>query len=550
MQVTKSSAMAQALNDHKCTLLKFLVIAIAVIAIYFQDLNIIFRGALTSESAFHIIAIPFLFAFLVYRKRKMVNASLMPVEDTRVFFKKYFSLIIGVVLCAVAMLTYWYGSYSFMPLEFHMVTLPFLAAGLILILFNPQTLKHLFFPVSFLVFLTPPPSELLFGVGSTLAELSAVVSNALVNVCGIHATLSSSTVGPVITILRPDSTLIPFNVGVACSGIYSLIGFTIFALFIAYITAGKLFTKLFLFALGIPFMILLNILRITVILAIGYHYGETLALELFHSMGATIFMFIGVFILLGMREKVVKKPPPLVPCPECVSIPPSSLAHFCSTCGKVFKHPKINLTKLDITKIAGILIVTMLLLSIQAPTFALTEGPAEVLSQTSQGLQVDGQSIGILPDIDGYTLRYSYRDTSYEQITGNDAAMVYVYNPIDKSNLSIWVAIQVGPSVIDQHRWETCLINVPLSKGNAARVTQFDLRDIRLQDNPPMTSRFFVFQYPDSNQIQAVLYWYQTATFSVDGTSQTKSVMISLITYLNSADMIEAAENQQLPVAQ
>ncbi len=57
------------------------------------------------------------------------------------------------------------------------------------------------------------------------------------------------------------------------------------------------------------------------------------------------------------------------------------------SCGKIIKYPKIKLTKNDIVKIAGIAIVIGLLLSIQAPVFALTEGPAEILVQTPSGMQ-------------------------------------------------------------------------------------------------------------------------------------------------------------------
>lgn len=550
MQEDKSRVMASALNHHRFAVaLKFLVIPAVVIALYFQDLSMIFSGALTTESTFHVLAVPFIVAFLIYRKRKMVNASLSSTESNKNVFQKYFSLLVGITLCATALLTYWYGSYSFMPLEFHMATLPFLTAGLILILFNTQTLKHLFFPVAFLIFLTPPPSELLFSVGSALANLSAVASNALTNVFGISATLSSSNVGPIITILRPDGASIPFNVSVACSGIYSLIGFVLFAVVIAYLTAGKLRNKLLILVIGIPFMILLNIIRITVILMIGYSYGEALALEIFHSMGATILMFIGTLILLGISEKVIKKPAPIAPCPDCTPSSKNFSTHFCSTCGKVFKYPKIKLNRVDVTKIFGIAMVTIILLSIQAPTFAVTQGPTEVFSQTFQGSRVSNQN-AVLPDIDGYNLSYSYRDTAYEQTSGNDMAIVYNYRSEDSSKLPIQVAIQIGASSTAQHRWETCLINFPLSRGDSAKVTQLALRDIQLLDNPPMTGRFFAFQYTNSKQLQAVLYWYQTATFDVNGTSQSRSVMISLVAYVSDANMLEDVENQQVHIAQ
>src|SRR5665647_2002718 len=153
-------------------------IAVAVLAFYLQDLSMVFKGALTDESTFHILAIPFIFGYLLFRKRKMFNATLEPSQTNRRGFLKYFSLLTGITLCAIAILTYWYGSYTFTPLEIHMLTLPFLAAGLVLILFNTATLRQLIFPIAFLIFLTPPPSEILFGVGSSLASISASASNA------------------------------------------------------------------------------------------------------------------------------------------------------------------------------------------------------------------------------------------------------------------------------------------------------------------------------------------------------------------------------------
>src|SRR5450759_3330141 len=144
MQETKISTtikMVSALNQHRLAIaLKFSVITIAVVALYVQDLSVVFKGALTNESIFHILAIPFLFAYLIYRKRKMINAALQPPQTGTRGFQKYFTSLAGISLCAVAILTYWYGSYTFTPLEYHMLTLPVLAAGLTL---TPVSYTHL-----------------------------------------------------------------------------------------------------------------------------------------------------------------------------------------------------------------------------------------------------------------------------------------------------------------------------------------------------------------------------------------------------------------------
>jgi hypothetical protein len=212
--------------------------------------------------------------------------------------------------------------------------------------------------------------------------------------------------------------------------------------------------------------------------------------------------------------------------------------------------PKIKLNRPDIAKIASIAIIVVMLLSIQAPVFALTQGPAQVIYQTPSGTQVNTNTTNsLLPNVAGYTLSYVYRDTIFEQESGDDAALVYSYASPNDTTSTVWVAIQIAPSVTSEHRWETCLVNYPLSQGDTATVDQLDLRDIQIQSNPPITARYFAFQYKDTNETQVVLYWYETATFDTNGTAETKSVMISLVMYPPSTQNYTNIEAQELPFA-
>jgi hypothetical protein len=72
---------------------------------------------------------------------------------------------------------------------------------------------------------------------------------------------------------------------------------------------------------------------------------------------------------------------------------------------------------------------------------------------------------------------------------------------------------------------------------------------VQTQANPPIVSRYFAFQYRSTNQTQVVLYWYETATFTVNGTSQQKHVKMSLVTYPKSPEGVKEAENLLLPIA-
>lgn len=539
--------MASAINQHRIAIsLKFSVITIAIIALYSQDLGIVFNGALHDETTYHILVIPFLFVFLLYRKRKMVNATLQQQQTNKSGFLKYFSTLAGITLCATVILTYWYGSYTFTPLVYHLLTLPILAAGLILILFNAQALRQLVFPIAFLIFLTPPPEVIFYTIGSTLSNLTASVANTFATTFGMNSTLSSLYGSPLITLIRPDQTQMRFSVDVACSGIYSLVGFVIFALFIAYITRGRLLNKLIILIMGIPLIIALNIIRITAVLAIGYYYGDQLALQVFHTIGSAVLMFLGTILLLAITEKVFKKPKPSAPCKNCSPTIPNPPPEFCTNCGKLFNFTKAKLNKNDLAKIAGIAIIVAMLLSIQVPIFALTQGPAQIVIQTPSGEQ---GNIQILPQINGYKLDYVYRDTAFEQASGQDASLIYVYGSLNGTKPTVWVTLEIATTQSILHGWETCLITFPISKGDSPSVTQFDLRDIQTQENPPIIARYFAFQYPDTNQTEVVLYWYATAKFDINGTTQLKQVKMSLVAYIASSENVSQTENELLPIA-
>ena len=61
--------------------IKAMAILLPIIAIYLQDLLIVANEAIRSELMSHILATPFPLAYLVYRKRKMLRATI-PFETT------------------------------------------------------------------------------------------------------------------------------------------------------------------------------------------------------------------------------------------------------------------------------------------------------------------------------------------------------------------------------------------------------------------------------------------------------------------------------------
>jgi uncharacterized OB-fold protein len=281
---------------------------------------------------------------------------------------------------------------------------------------------------------------------------------------------------------------------------------------------------------------------------LGYYYGEALALQVFHLLGGWILIFLGTLLLLTISEKIFKTKiftSTGQKCSQCGS-KSKTKQDFCTSCGRILKPSSMKISKVDMVKIAAIATSVIVLMSIQTPVFALTEASPIIVIDTPSGQQV---STTILPQVPDYTLTFWYRDTDFEEKAKQDMSLVYFYSPTNQSKEPMWVAIEIASTSSSLHRWETCLITWPLSKGYQPKVTQIELRDIQLTENPPIIGRYFAFQYVATNETQAVLYWYETATFTVNSTSQQKHVKISVITYPETIEDMPNIENQMIAIA-
>ena len=524
----------------------FLLLATA--AIYWQDLTIVANEAWNSELSSHILAIPPLLVYIIYRIRKVITAttsnhltisthsSVIPIKD-----------IIGALLCLISYLIKWHGSYTFHPLEYHIISLPIFVAGLILIIFNPQTLRTLLFPVAFLAFLMPPPFELAQRAGSTLSTISTQVAYIILKTIGLPVTLASIYMSPVIYLETQSGIEIPFAIDVACSGLYSLIGYAIFAVFIAYIARGALQKRLVILAMGLPLIYILNILRIILLIVIGYVSGPTLALNLFHLLGGWTLILIGTLIIFAVSEKVLKIQILKGESESCNHNRKNKNEAYCMDCGKILKTNTNKLsTRIDAIKTILVIAIIMSLFFIKAPAFTLTEGAAEVLIQQPARGQTASK---ILPQLKGHDVRFVYRDIEYEKITGQDASLIYQYLPDNPKEPIIWVGIEIGSTQGQFHDWEGCYIVSGEDLGGELYVTQLDLRDIHILDNPPISARYFAFQSKGSNETQVILYWYTRSLFQIGEELQKKWTKISIIQFTYNPDEYQTIESELLPVA-
>ena len=504
------------------------VLIFAILVIYRYDLAIVANQALHSEQTSHVLAVPFILAYLIYRKKEMIKAA--ATVETSALNRKATRTedVAGALLCVTAYMVYWYGSYTFNPIELHMISLPLFTAGLILVIFNSEMLRQLAFPISFLLFLTPPPSKVAYETGTILATISSEVAYAFLRTTGLPVTLSY-TYGPPVIMLTPQSKpAIPFTVDLACSGVYSLTGFMLFSVFIAYISVGKLWKRAMIFLVGFPLIYALNIARIVSLVVIGYIQGAEAAMQAFHLLGGLTLTFLGTLILLFFSEKAFRLQiftrRDLKICEWCEANR-NAKEELCFECGRLLRNMSARISKKDIMKMLLLIIFVSSTILIQVPVFVLTEGPAETVLEAPSGLE---NAAKILPEISGYGLRFLLRDKSFENVSGEEASLIYLYEPIDKSKLPVWIGVEIGDSMMP-HRWEICLISWWEGHGYQPRVTLLDQRDVQLVENPPLIARFLAFQWRETGQLQVILYWYEDALFKTNSSYRNKNVKISVV---------------------
>ena len=518
------------ISTNKDILLKSAVIIFATIAVYFQDLSLIFVDAFQYEGYSYILLIPALVTYLLYRKRKILIAAISK-EDGSNRNIKNLSTLAGFLLCLLSLTLINLGSQTFTPLQYHMISLPLFVSGLILILFNLTTLCEAIFPIVFLTFLTPPPVVFLNSVGSLLSVGSTQAANTIANFVGIESWITVVSGTPAINLIRPDNQPLLLIVDVACSGIYSLVGFAVFASFLAYIVRDKFWKKIVIIAIGFPLIFFLNIIRITTIVLIGYQWGAELALEIFHILGGWVLVFLGTLLLLVISEKVFK-------------------TRIFTKAKKTTQDTNIQLSNKiqtsNVVKIAAVIVVAILIVYIQSPLFSLARGPAPLLIQTPYGQQGNPD---LFPLIDNYEIGFLYRDTDFEQISGQDFSLAFKYYPENVGDIEVDVALEVAESSISLHPWEICLVHMPVSQGYEP-VSQLDLRDVKIQEDPPIIARYFAFEEPGKPQIQLVLYYFTTAVFEIDNATERKLVKLSFITFFDNPEDLNEIEDELFPFAE
>lgn len=256
--------------------LKITIISLLIILTYYNTfIWMEDRWGQTSSYYSHGYLVPFITAFLVWRKRGCFQEA------------AYSSSTIGIVLFSIG---------AFMQIASAFVRINFTSGlsfilvllGIIFFLFGKDIGKKLLFPILFLITMVPLPLSAVASLSLKMKLFAAGCAMSLINLAGIPAIQDGSK------IFFSDSSLV---VGDICSGLKSLIALIAFGALFAYMSSLLNYMKPILFIASIPAALIANIIRILIICIVANKWGSEVATGLVHDItGILIFMI--AFILL------------------------------------------------------------------------------------------------------------------------------------------------------------------------------------------------------------------------------------------------------------
>jgi len=536
--------LANSLLTNRILFIKAAIIIGSAICFYSYDLSIVFSNAMkftTGNITNYVVTIPFLSAFIIYRKRAMlkivaskassgIDARTVRLDDAA-----------GVTLCFLALIIYFAGSGTLYTLEYHILTLPMFLAGGTLLLFDFATLRHVSVAILLTLYIQPPPGQLVSELAADLSWTSAVIVEAFLGSLGVPISLDSSLGAPALMLAPNSQDRIPFFVGEPSSGVFSTIGLSLFAVFVAYIIRGKMWKRTALFLTGFPIFYLLNTLRIAIVISLWYIWGQQVS-EAYHLISGSLMVALGTIVILIIGEKVFRlkigkkeiRAAKCNICEKCSKIPEP----FCFVCGRLVSNLKQSFDMKTVERVAVLMFILLLGVAVNIENNSPNGANSTRLSDLDISTIKGPETIGyFFPVIDGWNQKFAYRDQKIESILNQDAALAYLYTTnsdriklndgttmlVDVENpISLYTSVQISTG---HHVWEDSLVIHPSRIGRPG-ATILESGNIDISDNKQ--GRFLMFKRVGSETTEAVFYWFERVPLKFGHQFESRNVLISI----------------------
>lgn len=179
--------------------------------------------------------------------------------------------------------------------------------GLCLFLLGPKMIKLLAFPIAYLGFGVKISGELWEMITRLLQKTAASSSTVLLNLLGIEADLSDTT----IELWKGAESLGALNVAEACSGLRMLVAFLALGVALTYLVDRAWWARATMLALAVPIAVAVNVLRVT-ITGMLHLINPELSAGDFHVFVGILMVFpaLGIFTLIAwLLDNIMEEEP-------------------------------------------------------------------------------------------------------------------------------------------------------------------------------------------------------------------------------------------------
>ena len=258
------------------------IVAVAafVVLVYNETLVALWRTWQTNPNYSHGYLIPPVVAFLLWRDRR------------RFMEARGRGNLFGLVLIGLALLGHIVSIRAgvFMTQGYSLVLLLF---GLSLFFYGGRATRTVWFPLGYLVLMLPMPPYLMNVIAFRLKVFAARAGSGIAIKLGIPLARSG------MTIHIPAGSL---RIADPCSGLRSLIALVALGALFAYLTRGKTWKRVVLFASAVPLAIFANVVRIAVLCVVANIWGIDAALGFFHDFSGLLLFMIAFVGLVTVRK--------------------------------------------------------------------------------------------------------------------------------------------------------------------------------------------------------------------------------------------------------
>ena len=193
----------------------------------------------------------------------------------------------GMALVVFSLLLYLFAHFAEI-LTLTSFSILLLLAGVIIYLYGFLIFKELLFPLVFLLFMIPIPSQIYSSLTIPLQLFVSKVSVWLGSTIGIPIYREGNVIH------LPDRTM---QIVQACSGLRSMISLLMLSAIIGYLTLKSNILRFVLFLSGIPAAIFVNIIRVSLMVFAFYFFNYDLTKDSVHTVFGIIIFCIALIII-------------------------------------------------------------------------------------------------------------------------------------------------------------------------------------------------------------------------------------------------------------